>query len=389
MASASTVSPGPSKFGSSFRSHVIISPKHENVNGLTLSASSSFLTNFTTSVCSAAAAAATAESTAANYPTSPKPLFQEEKQSLVIVNGTSSSLPDSEELTKKEPIGDSQVLEEKSEQMARIEEFDDNSSNSNSTSSDTSSTSRKKRRRGEEEILMQDLIGIDKSLADDITENLRIQPNDASNSGVAVKSEPTDSSECVKSKEDSPAFHLRPRRSHRSSFPGYCSSGSSSPIYYLSPIKRPKSKSPSQKVHNKYMQLFSDTTEKLNKLNESGGDIESNECKPKKLEESKPILRKVANSIVTDVNVAVFAEMISPLRLTANNVYPDNYISLRVVEIKPIRYVDLSEDDEEEEEESEDQKPLLSPILELATVDLKERYELSYMNGIFEDASHK
>ena len=319
-------------------------------------------------------------------------VFQEDKQSVknptsqnpssTILNETSNSITSvcSNEVETKPDT---------TEPMS-VQEFDDNSSNSNSThsSSDISSTSRKKRRRGEGQILMADLFGIDKSLADDISNNLKIQSqtsNDATNITVN-SSEPGDECNQKKSKEDSPAFHLRPRRSHKSA--GYSSSGSSSPIYYLSPIKRAKSKSP-LKANNKYLhQLFTDTAEKLNKhlsdcSNKGDSNLSVQQVSSKlQASESKPIFRKVSDSILVEVNVSVFSEMISPPSLSANSVYSDNYISLKIVQIKPLRYVDLYD-------ENSDNENTVYPLLELTTVDINDRFDISYTQGIFDDASHR
>lgn len=300
-------------------------------------------------------------------------------------------------MTKIREIGERDVLRE----------FDENSSASSSTQSSDNGQfyGRKKRRRGEGQMLMEDLIGIDKSLAADIANDLNRSPgkpcnadascNSADSADLSVKQQqqPVADEEPKKTKEDSPAFRLRPRRSAKStSFSGYCSgSGSSSPISIMySPVKRSKQPVFKKTILAYTQQLLSDTSKQLSQfLNNhqqqqnghngtaasSGGDAGDQEKK----NSVKPFVRSFAKSILQDVNVSVFADLITPLELTYDFSYPDRYLSLTICEIKPLRQVYLLH--------PETKDRVSSPLLEMVTIDMDDRFLLDHTKGIFDNAT--
>jgi len=284
-------------------------------------------------------------------------------------------------------------------------ELDESSSNSNSTQSSeaTNGSIRKKRRRGEDQILMEHLSAIDKSLADGLTNQLRptLLPEIAPGATVTETSDTssqTGDCEMKKSKEDSPAFHLRPRRSHKAS--GYCSSGSSSPIFFLSPIKRSKQPLVKKSINSYTHKLLSDTSRQLSQiLNDQSSHSGHNESSTPsvslgticqsllikdepdgaELPKAKPKNRSYSRSIMCDVDVSVFSELITPSDLTYGNEYPSNYISMKIIDIKPLRYVQITHPDV--------QGKVTSPLLELRTLDLNDRFLLAYTKGVFDHSS--
>ena len=451
---ASAVSPSSNSFvvSSSFHNltnHVILSsPNREDVN-LNLSSSSSFLSNYS-SVCSSNPAKSSIPS---NFTTSSFAYSSDTKEnnnSCPVSSSTSmsqaveqvakevqdndaksngptqhetevssSSRPSASE-AKCSATNDDAIMNV--EEVKQPEEdgkaivmtvFDENSSNSNSTQSseNTNGSGRKRtRRRGEGQLLMQDLIGIDKSLADGIANHLKSTPTQSSSSD-GPSTEQNDLSnqtggegEPKKSKEDSPAFHLRPRRSHKgASYSGYCSSsGSNSPIsFYFSPVKRSKQTLIKKSLNNYTQQLLSDTSKQLSQFlndqqshsghNDSCITISSSNSTsfdskddldvsltPKP---SQPQLRAYSRSILRDVDVSVFAELITPVDLTYSKVYTSSYLALQVVDIKPLRYVNIQHPDSGEK--------LSSPLLELNTLDINDRFSLKHTRGIFDDSSFR
>lgn len=276
---------------------------------------------------------------------------------------------------------------------ASLPEFDDNSSTSSSTQSsdNTQSSGRRKRRRGEEQILMEDLIGIDKSLAADIATHLKSPIKsmvDACNNSLDsndLSSKQFTDGEPNKSKDDSPAFRLRPRRSAKStSFSGYCSgSGSSSPISIMySPVKRSKQPVLRKSINTYTQQLLSDTSKQLSQfLNDQQHNGDSGHNENRHTQSScQPFIRSFSKSIVQDVNVSVFAELITPLEITYDFSYPDRYLSLTICDIKPLRHVYL--------QHPQTKNKVSSPLLELTTIDINDRFLLSHTKGIF-DGDHE
>lgn len=277
-----------------------------------------------------------------------------------------------------------------------LPEFDENSSTSSSAhSSDNTQSSgntKRKRRRGEEQILLEDLIGIDKSLAADIAPNKSMVDvcNNSLDSNDLSSKQLTDG-EPKKSKEDSPAFRLRPRRSAKSnSFSGYCSgSGSSSPISIMySPVKRSKQPVLRKSINTYTQQLLSDTSKQLSQFlndqqNGASGHSDTTNSKEDSDNQSscKPFIRSFSKSIVQDVNVSVFAELITPLEITFDFSYPDRYLSLTICDIKPLRHVYLLHPQTKDK--------VSSPLLELTTIDINDRFLLNHTKGIFDDSTFR
>lgn len=279
-----------------------------------------------------------------------------------------------------------------------LPDIDENSSTSSSTQSseNTQSSGRRKRRRGEEQILMEDLIGIDKSLAADIATHLKSPIKsmvDACNNSLDsndLSSKQFTDGEPKKSKDDSPAFRLRPRRSAKStSFSGYCSgSGSSSPISIMySPVKRSKQPVLKKSINTYTQQLLSDTSKQLSQFlnNQQNGVSGHNETNSKENSDTqgtcKPFIRSFSKSIVQDVNVSVFAELITPLEITFDFSYPDRYLSLTICDIKPLRHVYLLHPQTKDK--------VSSPLLELTTIDINDRFLLKHTKGIFDDSTSR
>ena len=223
--------------------------------------------------------------------------------------------------------------------------FDENSSSSSSTSS---SKSRKRKR--ENEILQQDLIAF----------------------GVSVKEEPhTPNCEGKDgAKEQSPAFRLRPRRNACSTY------GSSSPIF-MSPVKKSSKKSSvfSAMETAKNLQAFLNVDEESLTSVVVAPHFDEPEFTPEELKIQVPMVRSFEKSIVRELDVSVFAELISPLELSTGNVYPNNYVSLKIIDRKPMRSLSLN---------IKSRQYNNIPVLELKAIDLNDRFELSHSKEIFD-----
>lgn len=243
------------------------------------------------------------------------------------------------------------------------------------------------------------LIGIDKSLAADIASDLNspnkqmcnVDPfcNSVDSADLSSQQQQFTDEEPKKSKEDSPAFRLRPRRSAKStSFSGYCSgSGSSSPVSIMySPVKRSKQPIFKKSINNYTRQLLNDTSIQLSQFlsdqQQSGHNGTATSSKGlEKKDCVKPLIRSFAKSILQDVNVSVFADLITPLELTFDFSYPDRYLSLTICDIKPLRHVYLLH--------PETKDRVSSPLLEMSTIDINDRFLLDHTKGIFDDSAFR
>lgn len=420
MASASAVSPASTTFvGPSFHNlanHVILSPPNREDVNLSLSPSSSFLTNFS-SVCNGSTS-----KTALTPTFSTSFAFRNDKENTTcpatLSNGTSNgkltdsevkeNAPETEKenggLSRRHSLGScTESTPETVKSGDGIKEtffvLDENSSTSNSTQSseNTNGSTRKKRRRGEEQLLMQDLVGINKSLADDIANHLKTPTKSFASeanpdtkdlsSGTQAEDDPK------QAKADSPAFRLRPRRSVNLS-----GSGSSSPVSLLfSPIKRSKQPLLRKSINIYTQQLLTDTSKQLCQFLDRQGpsghtDMASNhsssfDSKDFKddtefaaiCESLKPQRRSFEKSILRDIDVSVFAEMITLPELSSFSVYSTNYLALQIVDIKPLRVVELLHPQSKEK--------LSSPLLELTGVDIMDRFSLPHAREAFGPAA--
>ncbi|XP_027205082.2 uncharacterized protein LOC113798713 [Dermatophagoides pteronyssinus] len=296
-------------------------------------------------------------------------------------------------------------------------------SSSSSSSSSIENSPKRKRRRGEEQRLMDDLQKIDSSLAAKVTrmiesEQQQQQQNGSIENSDKIKNE--DDSQTAKncdqqqkstandakssSSGDCPALHLRPRRNIRpnpfTTAVYLSSSGSSSPIF-LSPIKctANNNQSPS-KNYLKTQNLLIDTTKQLNKFLSNSPikqELSTNDSDDIKL--SKNILIDKENDsnvdgkkssisrrkkilsidryVRRDLDVSVFATLITPAQLKISQKYPYNYVSLKILEQKSIRFVELID--------SKTKRQFTCPILELITIDIPDRFDIDYMNGVFDE----
>lgn len=408
MASASAVSANSNSFGaSSFHNCRILSPNCDdslnNTNvSLSLSSSSSFL-NGSKFICNSTpiitmSSAYTTTSTLIinndikendinpldvlpignNIETNinkSEPAIKSEEDNSVKVDIPLNVIPITEskeqfkiEVNQNENTIKSESPEEESQSIL-IGDFDENSCNSNSQSS--SGSSRKKRRRGEEQILMEDLTRIDKSLAEAST---FVEPN-----GKPQSNSSTGENESKPVKEDSPAFRLRPRRStHKSSFSGYCSSGSSSPIAYLSPIKKGRQNSLKRATTSYTDQLLHDTQRQIQLLSVNDSTTDKPSSTNNK---SKVKIRSCSNSVLVDMDISVFVDMISPYDLNKNSNYDKCYVSLKIIDIKPLRYVSLNR--------SKSENKIVLPLLEFVTTDFGDRFELEYAAGFYDDSAYR
>lgn len=290
-----------------------------------------------------------------------------------------------------------------------------------SSSSNTGDTpTKKRRRRGEDQRLLEDLKSINSDLANSLIKNgdSAQTPTKNDSSDVTLTDSPSakcatenDASSSAKASKSSPAFHLRPRRSHRSSFGG---SGSSSPIYYLSPVK----KTPRPAKLSQYtQQLLSDTTRRLSTIL-NGDDVNNNNVAPNgqptvTYSDHKPVpdlpqslgvykektsisllvdgvsrlasvepksvisksTRSPHRSIVRDVDISVFAEFISPNKLFSSVEYGANYVSMRIVDHAPLEHFKLvtSRGDSAR-----------IPFVRLTAVDIEDRFQLEHAQGVFD-----
>ncbi|OTF71175.1 hypothetical protein BLA29_013557 [Euroglyphus maynei] len=68
--------------------------------------------------------------------------------------------------------------------------------------------------------------------------------------------------------------------------------------------------------------------------------------------------------------------MITPGQLKISEKYPNNYLSLQILEQKSIRFVELIE--------PKTRRQFTCPILELIAIDIPDRFNIDYMNGVFD-----
>ena len=324
-------------------------------------------------------------------------------QSETQVSPSTTTSETNDDTTVKVEKGELKQSEDEMKEIS-LTVLDENSNSTQSSDSNNSSGRRKRRREGQ--ILIEDLIGIDMSLEVGFDNHLKSTPSQLSTdanfadqndlSGQAGDGDPK------KSKEDSPAFHLRPRRSHKLAGPTYSGYGSgsdsSSPVsFFFSPIKRSKQPLMKKSINSYTQQLLSDTSKQLNQFinNQNCHSGHNESCTPTSSQNSsfdskddlvcslipKPLLRAYSRSILCNVDVSVFAEFIAPLDLVNNNVYTNNYLALQIVDIKPLRYVNLGPADNDDK--------LSSPLLELKALDINDRFNLEHTRGMFDNSDNR
>lgn len=302
------------------------------------------------------------------------------------------------------------------------------SSSSSSASSSVDNSPKRKRRRGEDQRLMDDLHKIDSSLAAKVTRMIESEQQQQQQNGTnglienpikmikndklsslldecdqqQQKSSTNNTKSSSSSSGDCPALHLRPRRNIRPNpftTAGYLSSsGSSSPIF-LSPIKCSTNTNQSPRNFLKTQNLLMDTTKQLNKFlnnsvkrepsddgddvkpsinmttdkqNDSNIDMKKSSC----IQRRRKII-PIDRYVRRDLDVSVFATMITPARLEISQTYPYNYLSLKILEQKSIRFVELND--------SRTKRQFTCPILELIAVDIPDRFNIDYINGVFDE----
>ncbi|KAI7688914.1 hypothetical protein SSS_01761 [Sarcoptes scabiei] len=268
----------------------------------------------------------------------------------------------------------------------------ENPNNSSQTLSPSSSSSnenspKKKRRRGEKERLMDDLSNSNSPWAAHVskmlieTEETERTTSNQSHCNSDNNKEMENQENSSKSNESSKSSKarmpsLRPRRNIRPPS-GYYSSDSCSPVFY-SPIKnrffaRQNVESDHQKCENNIKQSII--------LHAENQSIIENEVK-KEFVDSESIDRIKPNSldriVRKNIDVSVFSTLISPIRLDSNSLYEFNYVSLKIIQIKPLRTLTLTPKCMQEQS-------LTCPVLELITTDVNDRFNIDYLKGVFDD----
>lgn len=211
---------------------------------------------------------------------------------------------------------------------------------------------KKKRRRGENERLMEDLSN-DSSFAVSLKKlNQQKLTNDKTDSSTllkVVKSEDDDS----ETKSNCTKLRLRPRNS----------------------CKNPANQNGAFIYDNKYSKQFkSKYTNETNYKSEP--DLDSDSDSDSELEINE-ITRSVnlLSLVKKNIDVSVFANFIAPNKLNVNNYYEYHYISLKIVNMKPLRFVEMI---------NTNGKNYHCPVLELTTVDNNERFTYDYLKEFFE-----
>lgn len=94
------------------------------------------------------------------------------------------------------------------------------------------------------------------------------------------------------------------------------------------------------------------------------GGSQAKAAKPK-------LVRSICKSILREVDISVFAEFISPLSVKPNNIYPLNYISLMIEEVRPMKtFVGDAF--------------VVNSYLELVCSDTEDRFQLGHIDGLFD-----
>lgn len=82
--------------------------------------------------------------------------------------------------------------------------------------------------------------------------------------------------------------------------------------------------------------------------------------------------------VKTDFDVSVFATLITPKNLMLKpDRYMFNYVSLRIIDVRPIRYVELINSNQS----------FKCPVMELKAVDIDDRFKISYARHVWDDSN--